>query len=110
MVSDTLENLSLYYPLDEEIRKLSSYEGEEIPSFYGFRCEKERSVIFTVESGSALASTSWRESPLSMEPLSALHVKAGSFVLFLPGEAFIVKAEDESSEITMRILGGHDAS
>ena len=109
MVSDSLSNLSTYYSLDEELRKLSSYDGEVMPSFYGFRREKERSVIFTVESGSAIASTSWRETPESMEPISALLVPAGSFVLFLPGEPFIVKAEDENADITMRILGGHDA-
>lgn len=109
MVSDSLSNLSTYFSLDEELRKLSSYDGGVLPSFYGFRREKERSVIFTVESGSAIASTSWRETPESMEPISALRVTAGSFVLFLPGEPFIVKAEDENADITMRILGGHDA-
>lgn len=109
MVSDSLSNLSTYFSLDEELRKLSSYDGETLPAFYGFRREKERSVIFTVESGSAIASTSWRETPESMEPISALRVTAGSFVLFLPGEPFIVKAEDENADITMRILGGHDA-
>ena len=110
MVSDSLSNLSTYYSLDEELRKLSSYDGEVLPSFYGFRREKDRSVIFTVERGTAIASTSWRETPESMEPISALRVATGSFVLFLPGEPFIVKAEDENADITMRILGGRDAS
>lgn len=109
MVSDTLSNLSLYYPLDEELRKLSLYEGKELPSFYTFHTDKKQSVIFTVERGKAVASTSWRETPDSMEAISALYVKAGSFVLFLPGERFIVKANDENTEITMRVLGGQNA-
>lgn len=110
MVSDSLSNLSTYFSLDEELRKLSSYDGETLPAFYGFCREKNRSVIFTVERGTAIASTSWRETPESMEPISALRVAAGFFVLFLPGEPFIVKADDENTEITMRILGGRDAS
>ena len=75
MVSDSLSNLSTYYSLDEELRKLSSYDGEVLPSFYGFRREKDRSVIFTVERGTAIASTSMMsEMAIGMSLEDAYHL------------------------------------
>ena len=110
MLSDNLENLNRYISLDEAIRDDALSNEEELPAFHGFMKDNEHSVLFIAREGGGIASTSWRETPLSREATAALRFKEEDFVLFLPGEPFIVKAEDEMSRITMRVLGGQNAS
>ena len=105
MVVDDLSLLSQYHPLDESLRSLQDLPCEGLPVFHGFMVDRRRSTLFTVERGAIMASTSWRESPESMEATAAVHVGPGSFVLYLPGEPYLVKAETEDTEATMRRAG-----
>ncbi len=104
MVSDHLHSIAKYRPLDEKLGSLRDMPAEELPVFHCYRTMKDNTVVFTVGKGSATASTSWRENPGSMEATAAVTLGAGDFVLFLPGEPFIVKANEEDAEISMRVL------
>ena len=104
MVIDTLGNLRKYRTLSEGLSSLSELPVEDIPVFRGFLVDKEHTLLFTVERGSITATTSWRESPESRDVTAAVHVPAGSFILYLPGEPFLVKAESEDTEAVLRRL------
>lgn len=110
MVVDDVRNLQSYHALDERIRHIAEYTSEEIPVFHGFHRDCEHTVIFTVERGSVTASTSWRENPGSRDVTAAVRAEAGMFVLYLPGEPFIVRSECDETEAVMRTLGDRDGS
>ena len=100
MVLDCCEKLKEYYPLDDNLRGLSSLESKEIPQFNGFLVNRKSSCLYTVNKGSAIFATSWRENPDSMETTAALTAQAGHFVLYLPGEPMLVKC-GEGSEVSL---------
>ena len=105
MVADDVRNLAKYRSLDESLRSIASSSVKDIPVFHSFMRNPDHTVVFTVEKGFVMASTSWRESPESMEAIAACRVEKGMFVLFLPGESFLVKAGSEDTEAVMRVLG-----
>lgn len=110
MVIDDIRRIGAYYPLDESLKWISSASADDIPVFHSFSVDREHTVVFTVERGSLLASTGWRETPEAMEATAAVRVMPGSFALYLPGEPFLVKAETEDTEATMRIVGMENGS
>ena len=110
MVTDDVRNLSSYRPLDESIGSVSEAAAEELPVFRSFHVNTAHSVLFTVENGSITASTSWRENPGSMEATAAVRAGKGHFVLYLPGEPYLVKADSEDTEAVMRVLGSRNGS
>ena len=99
-----MRNLRFFFPLDEALRNVSESEVKEIPVFHSFHVDKKNTVIFTVERGSLTATTSWRENPESRDVTAAVKVRSGEFVLFLPGEPFLVKCDTEDTEAVMRVL------
>ena len=108
MVRDDVRNLHSYFPLDEALRHISEEKTEEVPVFHSFNVNKACTVIVTVEKGSITASTSWRESPESRDVTAAVKAKSGEFVLFLPGEPFLVRFDTEETEAVMRVLRSHN--
>ena len=96
MVVDRMRNVGKYSALSEGIRGIGSLKPAKMPDFYGYRTDKDHTVVFSVLGGSVLFSTSWRENPDSREPLAAVTAQEGSFVLFLPGEPYLVKAWEAS--------------
>ena len=103
MVLDRLKSIGRYHSLDEALARLQDVPAEPIPAFYGYRVS-DSTVVFTVERKRLIASTTWRENPGSREASAAAAASEGDFVLFLPGEPYLVKAEDEDTEASMRIL------
>ena len=71
-------------------------EPDAIAPSDGYIVDRKHTVLFIVDRGSAVFSTSWRETPDSKEPSMALEAGEGDFVLFLPGEPFLVKTGDAS--------------
>ena len=110
MVIDDVRNLSAYKALDDALSQIAEAECMEVPVFRSFQRNPKNTVVFTVEKGSITVSTSWRESPDSLEALAAAHVVKGNFVLFLPGEAYLVKLDSEDTEATMRVLESYNGS
>lgn len=104
MVVDYVRNIRSYYSLDESLKEISSFDVKDVPDFHGFHRNEKHTVIFTVERGSITASTSWRENPDSREAIAAVKVRSGMFVLYLPGESYIIKYDTENTEASMRIL------
>ena len=96
MVSDKLENLHLYSPLAEGLSRFHEKSPEPLQERDGYSVDRKHTVLFIVDSLSAVFSTSWRENPDSREPLAAVTAQEGSFVLFLPGEPYLVKAREAS--------------
>ena len=96
MVSDKLENLHLYSPLAEGLSRFQEKSPEMLQERDGYSVDRKHTVLFIVDSLSAVFSTSWRENPDSREPLAAVTVQEGSFVLFLPGEPYLVKTGEAS--------------
>ena len=103
MVIDNSKDIASYFGLDEGLRDIRRMESSEIPAFHGYMVDKDHTVVFFVNSGSAVFSTTWRENPKSMEALSAATVCRGGFALFLPGEPFIVRYDD--AEVSMFVIG-----
>ena len=89
MVKDRIENLPVYYPLDERLKSLSERRSGKV---------KEYSNLFSVSKGAISAATGWRENRENREVTAAVRVEEGEFVLFLPSEPIAVK-EDEGSEV-----------
>ena len=104
MVVDALANLSKYRTLSESFASLGSLHVEDLPVFRDFMVDKDHTLLFTVESGAITAATTWRESPDSKEVTAAATVKQGCFVLYLPGEPYLVKAERADAEAVLRRL------
>lgn len=96
MVSDKLEALHLYRTLSEGLEGYAGMEPDAIAPSDGYIVDRKHTVLFIVDRGSAVFSTSWRETPDSREPLAAVTAGEGSFVLFLPGEPFIARTADAS--------------
>ena len=94
MVIDRMRNLCKYRTLSEGIQAMDGRCRASIPDFYGYRTDKDHTVVFSVSEGSALFSTSWRENPGSRDANAAVRASAGDFVLFLPGEPFMMRADD----------------
>ncbi len=99
MVSDKLSSLASYYSLAEGLR---DWEGTSspCPEFSSFAVDREKSTMFIVEKGEAVMSTSWREEPDSSEPLAAVKAEEGMFVLYLPGEPYLVR-KGSDAEVSM---------
>ena len=110
MVLDELRNLSSYFPLDDSLRTLTDAAAAELPPFHGFMTDRERSTVFMVEDGSITASTTWRENPISRDVTAAVRATEGMFVLYLPGEPFLVKADTEDTKAVMLVAGRADGS
>lgn len=100
MLLDKCDRLKEYYSLDDRLRNIHSKESEEIHEFNGFEVDKKSSCLFTVNKGSALFATSWRENPLSREATAVVNATGGDFVLYLPGEPMLVKLQ-EGSEVSL---------
>lgn len=94
MLKDKTERLEAYYPLDDRLR--DDLEKIELPTYYGFIDDTDSSTLFIVSSGSITAATSWRENKESREPIAAVRAYEGEFVLYLPGEPMLVKADDDA--------------
>ncbi len=97
MLKDTTDNLERYYPLDNSLSTYSSGDGVKVDSFSEFIVDKEHTVLFTVENGGGSFATSWRENELNREVLAVMRAKTGEFVLYLPGEPYLVKCDENSS-------------
>ena len=110
MVLDELRNLSSYFPLDDSLRTLTDAAAAELPPFHGFMTDREHSTVFMVEDGSITASTTWRENPISRDVTAVVRATEGMFVLYLPGEPFLVKADTEDTKAVMLVAGRADGS
>lgn len=104
MVVDRMRNVGKYSALSEGIRGIGSLKPAKMPDFYGYRTDKDHTVVFSVLEGSVLFSTSWRENPDSRDANAAVVAKAGDFALFLPGEPFIMRSISDDAECDIYIL------
>ena len=95
MVSDMLSSLGAYSSLSEGLRDIGAYGKVPCPDFNRFEVDRERSTLFIVEEGEALMSTSWREEPDSSDPLAVVRAGQGMFVLYLPGEPYLIRKEGD---------------
>ena len=94
MVIDKMRNVCKYSALSEDIRRMDELKPSALPDFYGYRVDRKHTAVFSVLSGSVLFSTTWRENPESRDANAAVTAKSGDFVLFLPGEPFMMRADD----------------
>lgn len=89
MVVDSLSRLLSYRALCPGLSSLMVQST--LPEFTEYKVDREHIALFSVMEGVFLASTTWRENPLSREPVAALRLETGMFALYLPGEPFLVK-------------------
>lgn len=104
MVKDRMKEIARYRALSEGIRDISSAPSSPVPDFHGFRTDRSHTVIFVLSRGSAVFSTSWRENPDSCEAKAVVRASAGDFVLYLPGEPYIMRSDDPELELSMYLL------
>lgn len=97
MLKDRTDNLSKYIVLDESLSSFSPVKAKEIVSFSDFVVDKEHSVLFFVDCGEVSFATSWRENELNREVLAVMRAGKGEFVLYLPGEPYLVKCDENAS-------------
>lgn len=103
MIIDKLTNISAYSNIEETIKNLHNFKSESASSLDAFETDKNHSVLFVIDEGFATFATSWREQEVNNEVISTLKIEEGYFILFLPGEPFIVKCD--SSKVRKFILG-----
>ena len=99
-----MKEISRYGTLSEGIRDIASAHSVPVPDFHGFRIDRSHTVVFVLSRGSAVFSTSWRENPDSREAKAVVTASAGDFVLYLPGEPFIMRSDDPGLELSMYLL------
>ena len=104
MVVDRMRNVGKYNALSEDIRRIGSLSPSALPDFDGYRVDKDHTVIFSVISGNAVFSTSWRENPDSRDANAAVKAIGGDFALFLPGEPFLMRTLSDDAEVDMYVL------
>ena len=104
MVIDRMRNVSRYAMLSEGLRKIAAARSCPVPDFHGYRTDRDHTVVFSVTAGEAVFSTSWRENPDSRDAKAVVRASAGDFVLFLPGEPFIMRPVSAEPEISMYVL------
>lgn len=93
MIIDRLENLKRYYQLLPSLAFISNVLKAPADEMDGFEVNRKRSMLFICEKGSAKAATTWREIEYSHEVTGAATLEEGQFVLFLPGEHYLVRSE-----------------
>lgn len=103
MLLDKCERLKEYYPLDDKLIGINSRQSIDVPEFNCFHVDRSYTNVFTVNKGSALFATSWRENPSSMESTAVVNARQGEFVLYLPGEPMLVKVGEESEVSLFRL-------
>ncbi len=96
MLKDRIENLSKYNGLDEALKGFSFDKLISPPSFSSFAVDKAKTTLFYVEKGEGNFATSWRDNENNREVLSVMKAGVGEFVLYLPGEPYTYKCDDDS--------------
>lgn len=104
MVIDKMRNVCKYSALSEDIRRMDELKPSALPDFYGYRVDRKHTAVFSVLSGSVLFSTTWRENPESRDANAAVIAKSGDFVLFLPGEPFLMRILSDEADVDMFCL------
>ena len=104
MVIDKMRNVCKYSALSEDIRRMDELKRSALPDFYGYRVDRKHTAVFSVLSGSVLFSTTWRENPESRDANAAVTAKSGDFVLFLPGEPFLMRILSDEADVDMFCL------
>ncbi len=104
MVIDKMRNMCKYSALSEDIRRMDELKPSALPDFYGYRVDRKHTAVFSVLSGSVLFSTTWRENPESRDANAAVTAKSGDFVLFLPGEPFLMRILSDEADVDMFCL------
>ena len=104
MVVDKMRNVGKFSALSEDIRRIGQLSPSHLPDFYGYRVDREHTVVFSVLSGDVLFSTSWRENPESRDANAAAAAAGGDFALFLPGEPFLMRPVSADAEVSMYVL------
>ena len=104
MVIDKMRNVCKYSALSEDIRRMDELKPFALPDFYGYRVDRKHTAVFSVLSGSVLFSTTWRENPESRDANAAVTAKSGDFVLFLPGEPFLMRILSDEADVDMFCL------
>lgn len=90
MLCDVIGNMGRYKGLSAQLGSLKGLLCHEATAMDSFDCNTRWCTLFVVEEGSCLFATGWRESA-APDAIAALKVEAGGFVLFLPGEKFLVR-------------------
>ena len=91
MILDNISRLNSYRTLCPELSSLERRCPLDISCFDEYAVDKEHFALFLVDGGGYLASTTWRENPYSREAVAALRLSSGQFVLFLPGEPYLLR-------------------
>jgi len=93
MVSDRVSDIGKYYDILPSLKgiehSLSSYQE----SMESFDVNRKYSILLLVEEGKVSAATTWREVPGGRDVTAVMNLSKGDFVLFLPGEQYLVKGE-----------------
>ncbi len=106
MVKDKSKSLIQHTFLDENLRYVKDMEGRDVDVMNAFNVDSKFSHLFMVLSGSARVATTWRELPASTEVTGIVSINAGESCLVLPGEPYLVRA-DEKSEVSEFVLENH---
>lgn len=92
MLKDKIDNLNKYYSLDDNLRLFSSDKLSDVTSdMESFLVDRAHSMLFVVENGKASFATSWRENELNREVTGVMTAENEEFVLYLPGEPYILR-------------------
>lgn len=93
MIIDRLENIKRYYQLLPSLAFIDNVLKAPLEDMEGFEVNRTRSMLFICEKGSAKAATTWREVEYTHEVTGAVSLREGDFVLYLPGERYLVRSE-----------------
>lgn len=96
MLKDKIENLGKYNGLDETLKSFSLDKLNWVDSYSAFVVDKNKTTLFYVENGEGSFATSWRDNENNREVLAVIKAEKGEFVLFLPGEPYTLKSDEDS--------------
>ncbi len=103
MLKDRIENIDKYYSLDNSLRDFSNEVLLSAKEEESFSCDKLHTTLFFVEDGKSSFATSWRENELNREVLAVMRAQKGEFVLYLPGEPYVIRNDKNANVKVWRV-------
>ena len=96
MVKDRIENLPVYYPLDERLKSLSERRSGKVKEYHSFSIDKECSNLFSVSKG-AISAASRIGGVVALAEIISVHLCRGFVAcdMHLPAASVFLLTVDE---------------
>lgn len=96
MLKDNIRNIDKYISLDPALGGFRSGEMHDIRVDESFVVDRDRTTLFLVGKGRCSFALSWRENENNREVLAVMDAAEGDFVLYLPGEPYTLRPQENS--------------